>query len=238
MIAINYLAIWLITNLSAFCTVVHAQSVPSSECATGIHAILARGEGGGDPLNVLVSISNLILEQIPGSTTLGLPYPYGNENKAQAVHDGALMFQDYVRQYVASCPNAKILLLGYSLGACAMMDAICGTSSFFFDPVSALQSTYAKNVIVAAAYGDETYVPGMPWNTGNCTVGLGIFPRLNPHSCDPFAASLHSYCDYGDSQCCALLPWDDNAAHHTYVDKYNQAVVDFAKQRLAEVDGR
>lgn len=193
MIAINYLAIWLITNLSAFCTVVHAQSVPSSECATGIHAILARGEGGGDPLNVLVSISNLILEQIPGSTTLGLPYPYGNENKAQAVHDGALMFQDYVRQYVASCPNAKILLLGYSLGACAMMDAICGTSSFFFDPVSALQSTYAKNgkkksrrhfsmyadpaattVIVAAAYGDETYVPGMPWNTGNCTVGLGV----------------------------------------------------------------
>lgn len=29
-------------------------------------------------------------------------------------------------------------------------------------------------MIVAAAYGDETYVPGMPWNTGNCTIGLGV----------------------------------------------------------------
>lgn len=29
-------------------------------------------------------------------------------------------------------------------------------------------------VIAAIAYGDETYNPGMPWNVGNCTLGIGV----------------------------------------------------------------
>lgn len=29
-------------------------------------------------------------------------------------------------------------------------------------------------VISAIAYGDETYFPGMPWNVGNCTLGIGV----------------------------------------------------------------
>lgn len=30
------------------------------------------------------------------------------------------------------------------------------------------------SVIAAIAYGDETYNPGMPWNVGNCTLGIGV----------------------------------------------------------------
>jgi hypothetical protein len=94
---------------------VHSQTVPPERCATGVHAILARGQGPGDHLNVMVSIQNLILQLIPGSSSIALPYKHGLDDHRAAAADGALMMQQYVREYVASCPKSKIFLMGYSL---------------------------------------------------------------------------------------------------------------------------
>lgn len=97
----------------------HAQSVSQRECATGVHAIIARGQGGGDDLNVLSTLSDLILQQIPGSTTLGLPYDHGNvltnEAKRHTVYDGAVLMQEYIEEYAESCPQSKIVVVGYSM---------------------------------------------------------------------------------------------------------------------------
>jgi hypothetical protein len=36
-------------------------------------------------------------------------------------------------------------------------------------------SQLIKNLVVSViAYGDETYDPGMPWNVGNCILGIGV----------------------------------------------------------------
>ncbi|KAJ5666624.1 hypothetical protein N7462_011033 [Penicillium macrosclerotiorum] len=259
----RYLSLALVVIISSLLLQrVDAQNVSSDNCTTGVHAIISRGQGAGDHLNVMLSLQSLILEQIPGSTSLGLPYDHDADNKFTAVYHGAQLLQKYVREYVASCPDAKVAVVGYSMGACLTMDAICGTSSVGFIPVSALESSYTKNVIAVIAYGDETYFPGQLWNVGNCTLGIGVdkipqeFPRLNPRSCNPYEASLHSYCDYGDSQCentlslwinggswkltnnlfigCGIYPLDNNAAHHTYIEKYDQDVVDFIQSRLKE----
>ena len=114
-----WLAIVAIASGLSF-QLVNGQSVPPEQCATGVHAITARGqaatgETGFDPLNVMVSLQDLILKQIPGSTSLGLPYQYGAEDKFVAVHDGAQMLQNYVTSYVASCPKSRIAVVGYSL---------------------------------------------------------------------------------------------------------------------------
>lgn len=100
---------------------VHSQFVPPERCATGVHAILARGQGPGDHLNVMVSIQNLILQLIPGSSSVALPYNHGAEDHRVAAADGGLMMQQYVREYVVSCPDSKIFLMGYSL-VCAGHD--------------------------------------------------------------------------------------------------------------------
>ena len=141
-----HFVIWMI-GLSHFWAFVDAQTVGPDECATGVHAIFARGEGFGSDFDVLNATSDLVLDQIPGSTSLALPYAHANLLvKPVDVHDGALMFQDYIRQYVASCPDSKLLLLGYSMGAIAMMDALCGTSSTFLDPVPGpLEANYSAN---------------------------------------------------------------------------------------------
>ncbi|KAJ5997709.1 hypothetical protein N7499_005894 [Penicillium canescens] len=214
----------------------HAQ-MPDG-CAR-VHAIIARGQGGGDDLNVMSTLSDLILQQIPGSTTVGLPYDHenvlSNEAKRLTVHDGAVLMQEFIEEYSESCPETKLVVVGYSMGAIVIMDAICGTSQVGFFFVAPLARSYNESIIAAIAYGDETYIPGMPWNVGNCTLGIGLTPRLNAALCDPFGNSLQSYCDYGDEQCCSPYPADGNAAHHTYVTKYNQNVVDFIEYRLATV---
>ncbi|KAJ5172373.1 hypothetical protein N7492_004966 [Penicillium capsulatum] len=211
---------------------VHGQTVDSEKCATGIHAVVSRGQGSGDDLDVMGTLTDLILQQIPGSTVLGLPYDHGAKDKFKAVSQGALMLQKYVREYADSCPQSKVAVIGYSLGACLTMEAICGTSSLGLTNVDALDPSYNKTIIGTIVYGDETYSPFQSWNVGNCTVGAGYFPRLNSGSCSPFASSIQSYCDYGDDQCCAIYPMDNNQAHHTYMAKYNQKVVDFLKRRL------
>ncbi|KAJ5338019.1 hypothetical protein N7452_004747 [Penicillium brevicompactum] len=227
---------WLLAVIANRLFLSQAQLVSEDDCATGVHAIIARGQGGGDDLNVMKTLSDLILQQIPGSTTLGLPYDHENvltdAAKRDTVHDAAVLMQEFVQEYAEACPDVKIVVVGYSMGAVAMMDAICGTSEVGFIFVPPLQPSYSKTIIAAIAYGDETYNPGMPWNVGNCTLGIGVTPRMNSALCSPFGASIHSYCDYGDNQCCSPYPADGNVAHHGYVKKYNQDVVDFIKQRL------
>ncbi|EKV05523.1 Acetylxylan esterase, putative [Penicillium digitatum PHI26] len=110
---------WALLAAISGLTATYAQSMPEDECATGVHAIIARGQGGGDDLNVMSTLSDLILKQIPGSTTLGLPYDHENVltdfAKLHTVHDGAVLMQQFVQEYSESCPQAKIVVVGYSM---------------------------------------------------------------------------------------------------------------------------
>ncbi|KAJ5975305.1 hypothetical protein N7481_009012 [Penicillium waksmanii] len=99
----------------AFGVLVHSQSTPPEQCATGVHAILIRGQGPGDHLNVMVTIQNLVLQLIPGSTSIALPYKHGADDHRIAAGNGAYLMQEYIREYIADCPNSKIFLHGYSL---------------------------------------------------------------------------------------------------------------------------
>jgi len=129
----------------------HAQSTPPEQCATGVHAILIRGQGPGDHLNVMVTIQNLILQVIPGSTSVALPYKHGLDDHRRAAADGAYLMQEYIRGYIADCPNSKIFLHGYSLvsSLCLWSDSLRFRSAFFphsfsnaTSPLSCISSWY------------------------------------------------------------------------------------------------
>ncbi|KAJ5744004.1 hypothetical protein N7533_008874 [Penicillium manginii] len=246
----------------AFGVLVHTQPTPPEQCATGVHAILIRGQGPGDHLNVMVTIQNLVLQLIPGSTSIALPYKHGADDHRVAAGNGAYLMQQYIREYIADCPNSKIFLHGYSLGGIVLMDGLCGTSSSWLFPVTALEPKYNKSgklhriksiparifrfggrtlnmsgtlVIAAVCYGEETFLPQQPWNIGSCTDGTGLYPRIHPEWCDPFKGSLRSYCDTGDVECCLVNGQSgDNLAHFLYIFKYNMDVIHFIQRRLNE----
>lgn len=115
MVPRRFLRALLAISLAGLVQGAQAQSVASKDCATGVHAIISRGQGPGDDLNVMGALSDMILNQIPGSTTLGFPFDHDADDKFTAVHSGALMLQQYVEQYVKSCPRSKLALVGYSL---------------------------------------------------------------------------------------------------------------------------
>ncbi|CAI7579259.1 unnamed protein product [Penicillium pancosmium] len=218
----------------AFGVLVHTQPTPPEQCATGVHAILIRGQGPGDHLNVMVTIQNLVLQLIPGSTSIALPYKHGADDHRVAAGNGAYLMQEYIREYIADCPNSKIFLHGYSLGGIVLMDGLCGTSSSWLFPVPALEPKYNESVIAAVCYGEETFLPQQPWNIGTCTNGTGLYPRIHPEWCEPFKDSLRSYCDVGDVECCLSNPPGGNLAHFLYIVKYNMDVIHFIQRRLNE----
>ena len=43
-------------------------------------------------------------------------------------------------------------------------------------------------VIAAAAYGEETFIPGMSWNAGTCLDGIGVSRKLMHHLGNPSRA--------------------------------------------------
>ncbi|KAF2758827.1 putative acetylxylan esterase precursor [Pseudovirgaria hyperparasitica] len=218
-----------------------AQQTAAAKCAPAgaVHGIFLRGEsladdGDPSPLNVLYQLSDDLYRRLPGSTVLGLRYDFTNSNKLAAAHNGSAMLQQYVADYAASCPDSKISLMGYSLGAVAVMDAICGTGQIGTIPITAMDSKYNKNVAAIVAYGDETHAPNQPWNVGNCTNGVGYLPRFVNLGCAPFAKAMRSYCDYYDEQCCSYMPNNGNQGHHSYMTKYNGDVVNFIASKVGK----
>lgn len=128
---------------------VYGQSVSPSDCAGSIHGIFLRGEGPGDDYNSNGNTLNVMRDQVlsgvPGSTVNAVPYDHANWVKVYGVMNGSDLLNDYVADYVSSCPNTKIWLLGYSLGADAMMNSLCGVSSFGLIPTSQLDPKYKSN---------------------------------------------------------------------------------------------
>ena len=123
----------------------YGQTVTSEDCATSVHGIFMRGQGTGDDYNTLSAMSNLMLENINGSTSVALPYDHGDWDKWIAMLNGSLLLVEYVADYVSSCPDSKIFILGYSLGADALMNSLCGTSSLFLPPAPILDVAYKSN---------------------------------------------------------------------------------------------
>ncbi|OQE32390.1 hypothetical protein PENFLA_c001G01497 [Penicillium flavigenum] len=59
----------------------------------------------------------------------------------------------------------------FTARAVFMMGSLCGTSEVGFFFVAPIARFYNLTIIAAIAYGDETYISGMPWNMGNCKLG-------------------------------------------------------------------
>jgi acetylxylan esterase len=118
----------------------------TSSCASGVHIIAARGSTEPQGEGPLQALSTLIEAGVPGSTDSAVIYPatiltftstyFGSEESG--VTNMTLMIQ----QYVASCPDARLVLTGYSQGAQIIGDVLGGGS---FKDTAPLAESYRKN---------------------------------------------------------------------------------------------
>jgi hypothetical protein len=212
------------------------RQVPVKTCSHitgGVHVIAVGGANTADEkaYGYLASLATSILNAIPGSTNVSVPYDKVfaslDPPKLQpgAVAGGMNTLKQYTVDYHHYCPHTKMVLIGYSSGGVIVMNDLCyGGNGVHSPQINPLLND--NTIIATVVYGEETRVPGQYYNRGTCTNYGGTAPRANPSLCNPFAANIASYCDLGDSDCC-VGSGDDLSVHLSYPRKYDALATEF-----------
>ncbi|KAK0723628.1 cutinase-domain-containing protein [Apiosordaria backusii] len=201
-------------------------------CATGVHMIVARGSTEAPGLGRIGVVAFNASMLIPNSSIAAVDYPATFENYFTSYATGASEFERLVLEHVKACPDTKIALLGYSQGAHALMDAVCGNSDddFFVNPD--LKKALGAQVVAVVGFGDPSYNAtvglGLGWNAGTST-GAGLFARRNITTCEPYAAKIRSWCDTGDVYCDL---GDLRLIHGSYFANYTLDAAEFIAERF------
>ncbi|KAH8846486.1 hypothetical protein MCOR27_009027 [Pyricularia oryzae] len=206
-----------------------ASLAPPTSCAPGVQIFAARGTTEAPGVGKIQTVAGNVTAAIPGSAVTAVDYPATFDDYAQSVATGSSDLGQLVKDYVKMCPDSKIALLGYSQGAQAVADLICGASSELMPVKTAdLDSIYDKNIIAMILFGDPTRAANQSFNLGTVTDRDGLFPRLKNDACEPYSPRLRSWCDVADRYCDPSAPGGiDTTVHGTYFNKYTQAAKDF-----------
>jgi len=114
-------------------------------CASGVHIIVARASGEQAGQGIIGQVATSITQRVPGSDSVAVNYPATLYNYQNSESAGVTAMTNLVTQYVASCPDAKIVLMGYSQGAQVVADTLIGAGSGFGGGSSGLAAQYRKN---------------------------------------------------------------------------------------------
>ena len=117
----------------------------TSSCATGVHMIVARGSTEPQGEGPIVNVSNAVEAAVPGSDSVAVIYPATLLPYASSEEAGVKNMTLMIQQYVASCPDTKIALLGFSQGAQVIGDTLGGGTFGLFSKTAPLDKSVTKN---------------------------------------------------------------------------------------------
>ncbi|EJT78469.1 hypothetical protein GGTG_03569 [Gaeumannomyces tritici R3-111a-1] len=195
-------------------------SVPTAaptNCVDGLQIFVARGSGEQPGLGRIGVVAGNITQKIKDSRVTAVDYPATFTEYNASVGNGTSRLKSLIEDYAKNCPNNKMALLGYSQGAQAVGDLICGTSSEGFPSTPKVDSRYEKNIVAIVLYGDPARAAGQSWNAGTATNQSSFFPRKNNEACSPYSANMRSWCDTGDRYCAT---GNQSEVHGSYFNKY------------------
>ncbi|KAF9533322.1 acetyl xylan esterase II precursor [Crepidotus variabilis] len=182
-------------------------------------------------------VVNLILNSHPGSTAEAIDYPAcggqvscGGISYSDSVIKGTATVAGQINAFNTQCPDAKLVLVGYSQGGQIMDNAFCGggdTNEGLDDESVPIQASAIKKIVAAIFMGDPRYINGFSYNVGTCTAN-GFAPRPADFVC-PSASKIQSYCDSSDPYCCN---GNDQKTHRRYAAEYGQQALTFINAQL------
>jgi acetylxylan esterase len=211
-----------------------AGATASTASCAAVHIIVARAstEAAGD--GVIGALATLIQGDVNATVSQeAVVYPASLTNYASSVAKGDSAMAADVEKAVSSCPNEKIVLLGYSQGAQVVGDVLAGGGggASLGAETAPIPSADAAQVIAAIQFGDPRHQPNLsPIDLGTDPGAQGIFPVQSGQSRAAFGAVLRSWCDTGDPFCAGGANLE---AHLQYTQKYDTAANTFVKGRLS-----
>ncbi|KAF6811542.1 acetylxylan esterase [Colletotrichum sojae] len=172
----------------------------SPPCGT-VNIVVARGSLEAQGAGLLGNLANQTAAQIPGSVITPLVYPAQLDPYPPSVSAGTRNMTDLLVQQVRSCPQTKLVLMGYSQGAQVSLDTVCGThDGSNFNVTEAQFPTVGSMISAIVLFGDPTYVANQTYAKGTSTKN-GIFPRTDFSACQQLTNRIASYCDETDLFC-------------------------------------
>ncbi|KAF5023120.1 hypothetical protein F66182_4815 [Fusarium sp. NRRL 66182] len=194
-------------------------------CAKGAHLIVVRGSLEPQGPGIMGEVAEKIMQLIPGSDMESLVYPALYDEYIESQTRGVRTMTAVVNNYVKTCPDTELILMGFSQGAHITMDVMCGASSTGF-PATLPQPAYiTDNIASIILMGDPSLTEGQSFHVGSSR-GSGIFPRNIPAGCDSIADKTISICDAGDPFCEA--GGKELAVHMGYVQVWSEFMVEHA----------
>ncbi|KAK3692931.1 cutinase [Podospora appendiculata] len=173
----------------------------------------------------------MLVKTFPGTTAEEIVYPAaGGKEYGASVAEGVAAVVRQTAAFAARCPEAVIVMHGYSQGAQIMDDAFCGGPDMpsINSTASLVSETTTKNVAAIILMGNPRHVDGLPFNVGNATAG-GFAARPKGFSCPEFEDKIQAYCDSPDPFC---SNGTSPETHQGYGKEYGKNALVFIVSRL------
>ena len=140
-----------------------------------VHMIVARGSFEAQGEGIASTLSTTIKRSVPGTTSEALVYPAVMPYSG-SMDVGTERIKQIIAKYAKSCPQTKLVLLGYSQGGAVIVDALCGASynSKIGKHTNGITQEEGKQIVLALSFGDPRFVPGMPYNLGTNSKSPGV----------------------------------------------------------------
>ncbi|KAM0433535.1 hypothetical protein ACHAPT_004415 [Fusarium lateritium] len=221
--------------LLAQALVANAQSCPD------IHIFGARETTVSPGFGSAGALIDKIKADHSGATSEAIEYPAcggqsscGGVQYGDSARQGTEAVSTAVNDFHSRCPDAQIVLVGYSQGGHIMHNAICGgadSGAGITDTAVPLTASAVAKVKAAILLGDPRYVSGLAYGVGTCTSG-GFDARPSGFVC-PNADKVQLYCDAEDPYCCN---GNDANHHQQYVTLYGTEALAFVNSKLGASD--
>jgi len=200
-----------------------------NSCAD-VHLFLARGNGEEYPGRV-GAIGDTACNGLPSCDYENIMFVSTQSYCAQAA-DGASAGIAQIGAYSKKCPNSKLVLAGYSLGAQIVGDILGGGGGNFYgcnEPGNGPLSVGSSQIAAVVMFGDVRHVANEGYNVGPGSGSNGQYPR-SFGALSAYGSKIRSYCLATDP-ICAL--GDDGYSHTTYMQIYADAAGQYIQQEIS-----
>ncbi|KAJ4376339.1 hypothetical protein N0V83_001622 [Neocucurbitaria cava] len=235
-----------------FCNTTEVLQYESSSC-TPFHIFLSRGSDEPYP-GRLGNITSEICATIGGTKACGfesIQYPakstaWGVDVWCKSAAKGAANGQAQMKAYSEKCPDAKLILLGFSQGGAVAQDVLGGGGGQVFacdqatNPALDASKAPGANIVAAVTFGAVVRNHGQ-----NFTIGEGVnYDGRRARTPEQLAALnkysdvLLDYCHYGDPMCAVGSEPESVEQHLNYFVQHNPEVIEWvAKMAKASEKG-
>ncbi|KAH7024438.1 Alpha/Beta hydrolase protein [Microdochium trichocladiopsis] len=202
-----------------------------------VHVFIARGSTEPYP-GRQGALATAICSGISSCGYEDITYPATFDNYCTSAQAGVVNGKAAITAYAARCPNAKLVLTGYSQGAHVIGDILGGgggnLGSCTQQTSTGLSRTSSPGNKIAAAlfFGDVRHVASQSYNTGSGAAGAGMWPRSSSQlsSLNTYSSVMRSWCLSGDNVCAA--GGRDPSAHTSYFNVFTQEAAAWVKTKL------